>query len=329
VDEFESMKKIESMKEFESMKEIESIVTRVLEQLERSGKRFSSPSSISSIASTPSPRRREIPCEIPIEASARHVHLNAGALERLFGEGARLRKKHDLSQPGEFLAEQRVKLVTPKGEIANVAVVGPLRPYVQAELSRTDCRILDVNPPLNVSGDLKDAADVFIVGERGIIEAKGSAIVARAHVHLRAADAESCGLADGDRVGVKVESERPVAFNEVVVRVSDNFSPAVHIDFDEANACMLDGRSRAYLLFGKNEAAAGEGPEKICATPRQPGTCSEEKAVFEEKVVTEAAARRLAASCEGNSILVKQGVILTPSARDVFSAAKKTVERVV
>ena len=301
------------MDEVESMKEIESIVARVLEQLERSGKNFSLP------------RHRGISREILIEASARHVHLNAEALERLFGKGARLRKKQDLSQPGEFLAEQRVKLVTSKGEIANAAVLGPLRPCVQVELSRTDCRVLDVNPPLNVSGDLKGAADVFIVGERGMIEAKGSAIIARSHVHLRASDAGAYGLMDGDKVGVKVESERPVVFNEVVVRVSDNFSPAVHIDFDEANACMLDERSRAYLLCDENEAAAGQASGEKFKVSRRSEACVE----IEEKVVTEAVARRLVASCGENSVLVKRGTILTPSARDVFSAAKKTVERVV
>ena len=124
--------------------EIESIVARVLEHLERNGKSSFVP---------PPPRR----IEVPIEASARHVHLNAEALERLFGRDPILRKKRDLSQRGEFLAEQRVKLVTPKGEIPNVAILGPLRPDVQVEISRTDCRLLGVTPPLNVSGDLKDA----------------------------------------------------------------------------------------------------------------------------------------------------------------------------
>jgi propanediol utilization protein len=244
---------------------IESIVTRVLEQIGRDGKRASS---------LPSRSRREMLREISIEASARHVHLNAEALERLFGKGVPLRKERDLSQPGEFLAEQRVKLVTPEGEIANVAVLGPLRPYVQVELSKTDCRVLGVNPPLNVSGDLKEAADVFIVGEFGMVEAKGSVIVARSHVHLRAAEAESYGLADGDRVGVKVKSGRPVIFNEVAVRVSDNFSPAVHIDLDEANACMLDDESRAYLLCGP-----------LSPVIRESETC-EFEGCYGEKVVT-------------------------------------------
>jgi propanediol utilization protein len=297
---------------------IESIVARVLEHLERNGK--------SSFVSSPSlpflPPRR---IEVPIEASARHVHLNAEALERLFGRDPILRKKRDLSQPGEFLAEQRVKLVTPKGEIPNVAILGPLRPDVQVEISRTDCRLLGVTPPLNVSGDLKDASDVFIVGTDGMIEAKGSMIIARAHVHLRAADAEACGLANGGRVGVEIDSKRPTTFKNVIVRVSDNFSPAVHIDFDEANACMLDEESRAYLLCGESKASGEPHIDRIhiANTHRQSEICCE------EKVVTEAVARRLIAACKGNSVLVKRGTILTPSAQDVFLTAKKTVERAV
>ena len=38
---------------------------------------------------------------------------------------------------------------------------------------------------------------------------------------------------------VKVYGVRALVFDEVVARVSDKFMPAMHIDFDEANACGL------------------------------------------------------------------------------------------
>lgn len=173
---------------------------------------------------------------LPLEVSARHVHLTKEAVEVLFGAGAALTPKRMLSQPGEFLSEQRVKLVTAKGAIDNVAVLGPERKQVQTELSFTDCRELGIKAPVNLSGDLSGAADVVIIGERGVYEAKGSAIVAKAHIHLTPADAQKRGLSDRQSVKVKIESARPVTIEDVMVRVSENFSAAVHIDFDEANA---------------------------------------------------------------------------------------------
>ena len=174
-----------------------------------------------------------------IEASARHVHLTTQAVEALFGPGARLTKKRDLSQPGEFLSEQRVKLVTPKGEIANVAVLGPERGAVQVELSLTDARGLGVAVPVNLSGDLTGAGDVYLVGDHGMIAAPGSVIAAKAHIHMTPADAARLGVKDGDLVRVRARTSRPVTFDQVVVRVKGSFALAMHIDFDEANGCGL------------------------------------------------------------------------------------------
>lgn len=179
--------------------------------------------------------------EIPMEASARHVHLTREAAEALFGPGERLSKKRDLSQPGEFLSQQRVRLVTAKGELANVAVLGPERSAVQVELSLTDARTLGVAAPVNLSGDLTGAGDVYIVGEKGMISAPGSVIAAKAHIHMTPADARRFGVADGQRVRVRARTARPVTFEEVVVRVKESFALAMHIDFDEANACALKG----------------------------------------------------------------------------------------
>lgn len=297
-----------------STAEVEAIVSRVVEK-------------IAGTVENATPTSRRIP--IPIEASARHVHLNADALERLFGPGASLEKIRDLSQPGEFLAEQRVKIVTQKGEIANVAVLGPLRNSVQVELSLTDCRALGVDAPVNVSGDLSGAGDAFIVGSAGVIAAKGSVIAARAHAHLRPGDAETCGLRDGQTVSVEVaakNSPRRVTFGGVVARVSDAFSPAVHIDLDEANACALGPDSLAYIVCGAEsngscdrQEAAGPHTEKF-SRARECCAC-------DDKVLTESAAKKIVQSCDCRRITVGERTVLTPSARDIFFAAGWTVER--
>lgn len=195
--------------------EIRNIVAKVLSQIENDKK------------------------PVPIEASARHVHLSKQAVELLFGAGATLTKKRDLSQPGEFLSEQRLKLVTAKGEIANVAVLGPERKAVQVELSMTDCRTLGIKAPVNLSGDLSGAGDVYLVSDRAVLDAKGSVIVAQNHIHMTPADAEYYGVSDGQSVSVRTNTSRPVSFDNVIIRVNKNFALAMHIDFDEANACLL------------------------------------------------------------------------------------------
>ena len=185
--------------------------------------------------------------DIPIESSARHVHLTKEAVECLFGKGTALTRKRDLSQPGEFLSEQRLKLVTAKGEIANVAVLGPERKAVQVELSMTDCRSLGIKAPVNLSGDLSGAGDVYLVSENAIYDAKQSVIVAQNHIHMTPSDAEYYGVKDSQSVKVTTNTSRPVTFDNVIIRVSPKFALAMHIDFDEANACCLSKDSTGKL----------------------------------------------------------------------------------
>ena len=176
---------------------------------------------------------------IPVEISARHVHLTEEAVEILFGKGYQLSRKRDLSQPGEFLSGERVKLVTPRGEIDNVAVLGPPRPHVQVELSMTDTRTLGVKAPVRLSGDLAGSADMLIIGPAGILQSKESTIVAKAHVHMTPADAKKYGVKDGDVLSISLQTERPATLDDVLVRVKDASGLAVHIDFDEANAALV------------------------------------------------------------------------------------------
>lgn len=179
--------------------------------------------------------------EIPVEISARHVHLDREALDVLFGKGYKLTKKRDLSQSGQYLSQERVKLVTQHGQIASVGILGPLRSKVQVELSLSDARLLGLKPPIRLSGDLHDAADVLIVGPEGVVSAKGSVIVAKAHVHMTAADAEAYGVANGEHVSIRLGSDRKITLNDVIVRVREDYVLAVHIDYDEANAAQVTG----------------------------------------------------------------------------------------
>lgn len=179
--------------------------------------------------------------EIPIEISARHVHLDRESLDILFGKDYKLTKKRDLSQTGQYLSEERVKLVTPRGQIASVGILGPLRSKNQVELSFSDARILGVKAPIRLSGDLEGAADVLIVGPKGVVTAKGSVIIAKAHVHMTAEDAANYGVVDGEHVSISMGADRKVTLNDVIVRIREDYVLAVHIDYDEANAANVSG----------------------------------------------------------------------------------------
>lgn len=187
--------------------------------------------------------------EIPVEISARHVHLNRSALDILYGKGYELTRKRDLSQTGQFLAEERVKLVTHHGQIASVGILGPLRGEIQVELSLTDARLLGVRPPIRLSGDLRDASDVLLVGPEGVVSAKGSTIIAKAHVHMSPADAARYGVTDGEHVAIRLAEDRCVTLDDVIVRVREDYVLAVHIDYDEANAAHVSGGHIVGRLF--------------------------------------------------------------------------------
>lgn len=172
-----------------------------------------------------------------VETSARHVHVTKEALEILFGKGAELTHKKDLSQPGQFACEERVTIVGPKKELAGVSILGPVRPDTQVELSATDARSIGITAPIRESGDIKDSAPCKIVGPCGEIEITEGVIVAKRHIHLTPADAKELGVSDKEVVWVKITTpERSAILGDVVCRVSEKFARAMHIDTDEANA---------------------------------------------------------------------------------------------
>lgn len=172
-----------------------------------------------------------------VETSARHVHVTKEDLEILFGKGAKLTHKKDLSQPGQFAAEERVTIVGPKKELANVSILGPERPATQVELSATDARSIGIKAPIRESGDVADSGACKIVGPCGEVDLKEGVIIAKRHIHLTPADAEELEVKDKEIVWVKVDTNgRKAILGDVVVRVSEKYARAMHIDTDEANA---------------------------------------------------------------------------------------------
>lgn len=188
---------------------------------------------------------------ILIEASGRHMHLSRKDIDLLFGKDYQLTKKRDLSQPNQFISEERLTLIGPKGVIENVGIIGPERGKTQIELSKTDSRILGVNPPIRDSGDTSGAESLYIASKKAVIKAVESTIIAKRHIHMTLRDAEKYKLKDGDLVSVKVLSERGLTFDNVLIRVSDNYTLSMHIDFDEANAIDHNSQMRGKIITNK------------------------------------------------------------------------------
>jgi putative phosphotransacetylase len=172
-----------------------------------------------------------------VETSARHVHLSQEHLEILFGKGYELTKKKELSQPGQYACEERVTIVGSKSEFKGVSILGPVRKVTQVELSLTDARSIGIAAPVKESGDIAGSGACKIVGPAGEIDIAEGVIAAKRHIHATPADAEQLGVKNGEIVSVKIDTDgRCLVFGDVVVRVSESYALAMHIDTDESNA---------------------------------------------------------------------------------------------
>lgn len=172
---------------------------------------------------------------VELEASGRHVHVTKEQALALFGHP--LTPKRPLSQPGQYLAEERVTVIGPKGEFANVAVLGPERKEAQVEISLTDGRTLGIDPPVRLSGDVAGSPGAVLVGPRGRVELSQGVVAAKRHIHLTPEDAARFGVRDKQVVKLQALTDRPLTFSDVAVRVSPEFASFAHLDYDEANAC--------------------------------------------------------------------------------------------
>lgn len=172
---------------------------------------------------------------VELEASGRHVHVTKEQSQTLFGHA--LTPKRPLSQPGQFLSNERVTVVGPKGEFQNVAVLGPERPEAQVEVSLTDAKTLGLQPPIRQSGDVGNSPGAKLIGPNGEVTLDQGVIVAKRHIHMTPEDAKRFGVKDKQVVRLQTFTKRPLIFEDVVVRVRKDFDTFVHLDYDEANAC--------------------------------------------------------------------------------------------
>lgn len=185
---------------------------------------------------------------IPIEISGRHVHLSKESVDILFGEGYELTAKRELSQPGQYLCNEKVTLIGPKGTFHNVAVLGPTRASTQVEISKTDSRSLGIKAPVRESGDIKGSASIAISGEKGLLLIQEGVIVAKRHLHITPKDAKKFQVKDKENIGIEIKSDRTMIFKDVVVRVNENYRTRIHMDYDEGNACSLENGTTAKII---------------------------------------------------------------------------------
>lgn len=183
-----------------------------------------------------------------VEASGRHVHLCQKDLDVLFSPGYQLTKAKDLSQPGQYACQERLTVLGPKGAFHNVVILGPVRPESQVEVSLTDCLKLGITAPVRESGDTQGSPGVILAnGDKCLALDKGL-IVAKRHIHMTPEDARRVDVENHDIVQVKIDGERSLIFDDVVIRVSPKFATSMHIDYDEANACGFKKGMRGHII---------------------------------------------------------------------------------
>lgn len=187
--------------------------------------------------------------KVKVEVSARHVHLCDKDVEILFGEKYVLNLKRNLSQPGQFLSEEKVAIKCGNNIIEHVSVLGPTREESQVEISMTDSRKLKVDVPIRESGDLKNSPGCILVGPKGEVSLTSGLIIAKRHIHANPNDDISKVFKNGEECSLKIETEnRSLVFNQTVVRISNNFKFVAHIDTDEANSAGIIGTIFGYVI---------------------------------------------------------------------------------
>jgi putative phosphotransacetylase len=186
---------------------------------------------------------------IPIGVSARHIHLSQSDLVALFGEGYELSSFKDLSQPGQFAAQETVAIIGPKGQFDKVRILGPIRPQTQIEVSRTDAFTLGIHPPVRESGHIEGTPGLRVIGPKGEVRLDKGVIVAARHIHFHTSDAKQWGIQDKQLLRVQLRGERSLIFEDVIARISDQFALDMHIDTDEGNAAGVKTGDKAELLI--------------------------------------------------------------------------------
>lgn len=186
--------------------------------------------------------------KIQVEVSARHIHISEKDAKIIFGEDFELTKLKDLSQPSEFAANEVLDIEANGNRISNIRIVGPEREKTQIEISKTDAVYLGINPPLRLSGDINSSAGIKIIGPKGELELQEGLIIAKRHIHCNKDEADSLKIKNNDIISVKIEGDRAVVFENVAVRVGDNYKLSMHIDTDEGNAAGINQKSEGIII---------------------------------------------------------------------------------
>lgn len=250
--------------------------------------------------------------EIPVSVSARHVHLSPEHVEVLFGKGYALTRKSDLSQPGQFASNETVMIAGPKGSLERVRVLGPSRDLTQAEISWTDAVKIGVRPPLRTSGDIKGSAPLTMIGPSGSLALPEGLIIAQAHIHMGPVDAKQLNVQNGEFVQVKINGERPLSIDKVMIRVSDRFRLEMHIDTDEANAGLITSGSFGRIV---NEHISR------CAPSANYSQEINQRYEFNQKLL----AYEHVQSIQEPEIILRKGTIVTPLAKDLARELGKDI----
>ena len=185
---------------------------------------------------------------IPIEVSARHIHLCQEDLEKLFGVGYQLKKLKQLTQPCDFAAEETLTIKNDGQIISDVRIVGPVRGETQVEISKTEAVNLGINSALRESGDIEGTSGITLIGPKGELKIEKGVIIALRHIHCSPEEAKNLKIKDGEMVSLKIEKERSIIFNNIKVRVRDDYKLCAHIDTDEGNAAGIDKKAEGKLV---------------------------------------------------------------------------------
>ncbi|QSB08752.1 phosphate propanoyltransferase [Lysinibacillus sp. FSL K6-0075] len=256
--------------------------------------------------------------KIPIGVSARHVHLAQAEVEQLFGENYQLTPKSELSQPGQFAAEETVVIAGPKGSIERVRILGPARSLSQVEVSWTDAMKLGLKPPLRISGDIQGSSPVTLIGPKGSVVLNEGLIIAQAHIHMSPADSARFQVVDGQSVQIKVEGIRPIILSNVVIRVSERYRLEMHIDTDEANAGLIQQGTLAEILYHQvsEPAIALKEQSPVVQKVEQPSVYHYDKKLLSQIEVLD---------IDAQEIVVPKKTIVTALAYDKLRELNKTL----
>lgn len=190
--------------------------------------------------------------KVALGISNHHVHVTREHLNILYGENYELAPKKPLNQIGQYASEETVTIKTQKGEMNNIRILGPVRPYTQVEISKTDAIKLGLNPPLRESGDVKNSSPITIIGPKGTVELTEGCIIATRHIHITPEEAKEKGLENIKEVQVKIDGPKGGIMDHVSVKIAPNSYYEMHIDTDDANAHFLSNNDEVEIIIPEN-----------------------------------------------------------------------------